>query len=344
MAEITKTGPVDLSSIFPRGSQAESLIALSRAAGGNPPRSVDIDGVTLRADRVAVAASSRFTTQIDTLRQSARNAAEAASVLDTADASLTKISAKLERLEELADIGARTAIQREDGSTYTPAELSARERAVLQEEFDDVRSEIDDIANNTAFNGTNLLKGDPDNSSNPMQMSFKTGGEAGDNVTVSIDRADTEGLSSDLASASLLTEAGADAAVIAVDEAKLAVQDVKAAVRGSRAQIANVSAAAGEVSAVIAKVRDEKASPEAAIDLSRLVADKAIEEGGVALADGTQQILQNLLLRDAAVSTPAGGAATGGDGVEQFGGKTTGAPSFSPAASSTKSDNSDGDG
>jgi flagellin len=344
MAEITKAGPVDLSSIFPRGSQAESLIALSRAAGGNPPRSVDIDGVSLRADRVAVAASARFTTQIDTLKQSARNAAEAASVLDTVDASLTKISAKLDRLEELADIGARTGIEREDGSTYTPAELSAKERAVLQEEFDDVRSEIDDIANNTSFKGTSLLKGDPDNSSDPLQMSFKTGGETGDNVTVSINRADTEGLSSDLASASLTSQSGAEAAVTEVADAKIALLDVKAAVRGSRAQIGNVSAAAGEVSAVIGRVRDDKASPEAAIDLSRLVADKAIEEGGVALEDGTQQILQNLLLRDAAVSTPAGGAAAGGDGVEQFGGKTTGAPSFAPAASSTEPGSSESDG
>ncbi len=190
MAEITKTGPVDLSSIFPSGSQAESLIALSQAAGGNPPRSVDIDGVSLRADLVAVAANARFTTQIDTLKQSARNGAEAASVLDTVDALLTKISGKLDRLEELADIGARTGIEPEDGSTYTPAERSAKERAVLQEEFDDVRSEIDDIAKKTSFNGTSLLKGDPDNSSDPLQMSFKTGCEIGDNVAVSINRAD----------------------------------------------------------------------------------------------------------------------------------------------------------
>ena len=68
-----------------------------------------------------------------------------------------------------------------------------------------------------------------------------------------------------------------------------------------------------------------KTSPETVIDLSRVVARQVTEEGGLNLSDGAQKLLQDVLLR-MSVATANGGPASGGDAVEDFGGKTAGAP------------------
>lgn len=273
------------------------------------------------------------------------NAAEAASVLDVADGALTDIGAKLSRLEALADIGARTQVEREDGSLYTPPELSARDRAILTSEFDDIKSDIDNLAAGASFNGQQLLAGDPDTPANPLELTFTLGVVPRSTITASLNAADTASLSSDLDSSTLTSQAGSETAVTAVDEAKVALADIQAAVRGARAQVSSVETAAGEVSAIVEKVREVKASPEAAIDVSRVLADKIVEEGGVRLADGAQQVLQMTLMRVSAVATPGGAPTTGSDAVESFGGKTAGAPALAPApapaAPSTASPESD---
>jgi len=70
------------------------------------------------------------------------------------------------------------------------------------------------------------------------------------------------------------------------------------------------------------------------------------EEGGVNLSDGAQKLLQDVLLR-MSVATSNGGPASGGDAVEEFGGKTAGAPAaadtadISFASSEGRSDSSD---
>lgn len=336
MAEISKTASLSLANIYPGASQADSLLALARESGGEPPRSVDLDGIRLRSDRVAVAGGASFTAQVNTLRQAAANAAEAATTLDVADAALSKIASRLARIEQLAETGARTTVERADGSEYTPRELSAGDRAILEAELDNLRSEIDGIAGGASFNGTALLGGDPASPGDPLELSFRVGDGPRSKVTASLNPADTESLSAELAGASLSTEAGSEAALEAVGAAQDALGDIRAAVRGARAQVATVEAAAGEVSAIVEKAREIKVSPQASIDLSRLVADQVTREAGVSLVEGAEQILQTALLRASAVSTPGGGAPQrGGDGIEEFGGKTAAAPALSALATAT---------
>ena len=343
VADIRKTELAALAAIQPRVQEAERISSLVREARGNPPRSVDFDGVGVRADRVAVAAAARYTSQIESLSAAAANAAEAASVLDVADEALVKIETKLSRMAELAEEGALTNIENDDGTITTRPELSAQDRAILDAEFSDLRSEIDEIAADTSFNGIDLLQGDSDTPTDPLELSFKLGGAAGgaSTVSVSLNAADSESLYEDLATASLSSESNSDAAVTAVEEAQVAVSDIRAAVRGARAQLDNVEAAAGEVSAVIERVRDVKVTPEEVVDLSRVVADRVTEEGGVHLIEGAQKILQDVMLRMSA-ATANGGPAAGGDGVEDFGGKTAGAPAAPSTGQTAESTVDDG--
>ena len=341
MAEIEKTSTAALSIVDRRRTDADSIVALAQQTGGNPSRTFDFDGVRIKSDRIAVAAGAQFGRQLAELRQVAANATAGAALLDVADAGLSQISTKLVRLGELAETAAQVRVERDDGSGVTPATLSQQERAVLNSEFDDLLDEIDEVASSTSFNGIGLLSGDPDAGGNPLELSFRSGGHGDNAVSVTLADASAAALSSALPTVDLLSEAAADAAVVAVAEAAGTVADSRAAIRGARAQLNSVETAAGEISAVVESVREMMTSPQTVIDLSRVVAQQVSEDGGINLTDGAQKLLQDVLLRMSA-ATANGGPASGSDTVDGFGGKAAGAPAAAAETAFAATAESDG--
>src|SRR6201995_3293671 len=97
-------------------------------------------------DAAGLAISTRFTAQINGLDQAARNANDGISLAQTADGALSSISDNLQRIRELAVQSAN-------------ATNSSSDRASLQQEVSQLQSEIDRVATQTQFNGTNLLDG-----------------------------------------------------------------------------------------------------------------------------------------------------------------------------------------
>lgn len=325
MAEIEEASSPVVTAVQQRTTEADGIVALAQLTGGNPAKSVDFNGVTIKSDRIAVAAGAQFATQLSELRQLAANATAGAALLDVADAGLSAIDENLERMDTLARAAALTAIERPDGSSSAPAELSAKDRAVLGSEFSGLRDDIDDIAAATTFNGGALLSGDSATPGAPKVIDFGASTASGGTVSVSLDAADSASLSSGLSTADFSSRSGGEAAVIAVAAAQASVDDIRAAVRGARAQIGSVEASAGEASAVVERVQAMKTAPEKVVDLSRVVASQVTEESGLRIQDGAQQLLQDVLLRMSA-ATANGGAAAGSDAVEEFGGKTAGTP------------------
>lgn len=138
-------------------------------------------------------------------------------------------------MDTLARAAALTAIERPDGSSSAPAELSAKDRAVLGSEFSGLRDDIDDIAAATTFGGAALLSGDSATPGAPKEIDFGAGTAAGGTVSVSLAAANSASLSSDLSTADLSSQSGGDAAATAVATAQASVDDIRAAVRGARA-------------------------------------------------------------------------------------------------------------
>lgn len=341
MAEIEKASSPVVTAVQRRTTEADGIVALAQQTGGNPAKSVDFGGVTVKSDRIAVAAGAQFATQLSELRQRAANASAGASLLDVADSGLSKIESKLARMETLAQTAALTPVTRPDGSSSAATELSTKDRALLNTEFSDLRDEIDTVAAATKFDGVDLLSGDSASSGAPKVFDFGASGAGGEVVSVSIDAADSTSLSSDLATTDLGSQAGGTAAIAAITTAQASVDDIRASVQGARAQLSSVEAAAGETSAVVERVREMKTSPEAVVDLSRVVASQVSEESGLRIQDGAQKLLQDVLLRMSA-ATANGGPAAGSDAVEEFGGKTSGAPAA--AGQAVETDDSRGDG
>lgn len=97
-------------------------------------------------DAAGLAIATRFTAQINGLNQAARNANDGISLSQTAEGALGETVNNLQRLRQLAVQSAN-------------ATNSAGDRASLQAEGAQLISEITRVANQTQFNGINLLDG-----------------------------------------------------------------------------------------------------------------------------------------------------------------------------------------
>jgi flagellin len=158
------------------------------------------------------------------------------------------------------------------GSSSAVAEISAKDRALLNSEFPSLRDVIDRVAAATTFDGVSLLWGDGSSPGSPKVIDFGSSDTAGEVITASINAADSASFSSDLLTVDLESQAGGSAAAPAVTSAQASVDGIRAAVRGARAQLNSVGAAAGETSAIVECVQEMKISPETVIELSRVVA------------------------------------------------------------------------
>jgi flagellin len=116
-------------------------------------------------DAAGLAISDRMTAQINGLNQAAQNANDGISLAQTADGALSSVSDNLQRIRELAVQSAN-------------ATNSASDRASIQLEVSQLQAEIDRVATQTQFNGTNLLDG------SFTAKAFQVGANAGQTITV----------------------------------------------------------------------------------------------------------------------------------------------------------------
>ena len=97
-------------------------------------------------DAASLAVGTKLKADVTALKQAAVNASHATSVLQVADGGMARISDILQRMKALA-------VQASSGS------LSDSERAFLDQEYQQLLTQIDDIATQTRFNGQALLNG-----------------------------------------------------------------------------------------------------------------------------------------------------------------------------------------
>jgi flagellin len=139
-------------------SQNSLNTALSRLSSGLRINSA-------KDDAAGLAISERMTSQIRGLNQAARNANDGISLAQTAEGALAEIGNNLQRLRELS-------IQ------STNATNSAADRAAMQKEVDQIKAEIDRVAQTTSFNGAKLLDG------NFLVQDFQVGANAGETISI----------------------------------------------------------------------------------------------------------------------------------------------------------------
>ena len=123
-------------------------------------------------DTAGLAIANRMTSQVRGLNQAVRNASDGISLAQTAEGAMQESNNILQRIRELAVQSAN-------------ATNSGADRAALDAEVQQLKAELDRIADTTTFNGRNLLDG------SFTEQSFHIGSEANETLAFTIGGART---------------------------------------------------------------------------------------------------------------------------------------------------------
>ena len=126
-------------------------------------------------DAAGLSITTRFTAQIRGLNQAVRNSNDGISLAQTAEGALNETTNILQRMRELSVQAANDTNNDSD-------------RASLQAEVDQLKSELNRIAETTNFNGNKILSGDF------LAQDLQVGANVGETLSVSINAAGTKDL------------------------------------------------------------------------------------------------------------------------------------------------------
>src|ERR1700756_1276759 len=142
------------------GSQSALSQAITRLSSGKRINSAADDAAGL-------AISTRMQTQINGLNQGVSNANDGVSMIQTASSALSSLTSSLQRIRQLA-------VQASTGS------LSSSDQAALQKEVAAQISEVNRIASQTTYNGTNILDG------SAGSLTFQVGANVGQTISLNL--------------------------------------------------------------------------------------------------------------------------------------------------------------
>ncbi len=168
-------------------------------------------------DAAGLSIRENMTSQIRGLNAAVRNANDAISMLQTADGALNEVSDMLQRMRELGTLA--------QNDTYSTAQ-----RVALNDEFSALQSEIERVAENTQWNGMNLLDGTGGSWGGGSAFTFQIGANANQTITVAVPGMGTATLG--ISAVSIGTVADAQDAVTALDDA-ISVLNTRRSVIGS---------------------------------------------------------------------------------------------------------------
>jgi flagellin len=156
-------------------SQMANQTAMQRLSSGTRINSA-------KDDAAGLAISDRMTSQIKGLNQATRNANDGISLAQTAEGALGEITNNLQRLRELS-------VQSANATNTTS------DRASIQQEANQLLSEINRVAGQTQFNGQNLLDG------TFKAKDFQIGANSGQQISITMNASSAKDLGTGDASA-----------------------------------------------------------------------------------------------------------------------------------------------
>ena len=246
-------------------------------------------------DAAGLAISSRMTSQIRGLEVGIRNANDAISMISTADGALVEVTNMLQRMRELA-------LQASNGTT------TSADRNYLSSEYTNLLSEIERIAQNTQWNGADILDGNANGTSGTV--SYQVGANGGQTVSVNFGNltsavhANTgSGMMETVHSAADDLVAGTTAS--AITKGTSAVNAIDSAITAVNSQRATFGAAVNQLTYAVDNLANVKVNSEAARsrvldtdyarETSELARTQIIQQAGTAMLAQANQLPQTVL-------------------------------------------------
>ena len=227
-----------------------------------------------------LAISTRLTSQIRGLDTAIRNANDAMSMVNTAEGALDEITAMMQRMRELA-------VQSGTGTT------AAADRTYLNSEYVALRNEIDRIADNTQWNGRNILDGSAGASVGKSTVAFQVGVNEKQTISTSFGNVNnTTGHMSALASTRLSAATIASAVTVASN----AITRLDNTIADVSAQRATFGAVSNRLTHAIDNLTNVKTNSEAArsriLDTDYSVATSEMARAQIIQQAGTAMLAQ----------------------------------------------------
>ncbi len=220
--------------------------------------------ITRAADDAAgLAISEEFRAEIRSLQQAQRNGNDGISMLQIAEGALNETSGILIRMRELA-------IQSANGT------LGSSERSTVDNEFTDLKAEIDRIANATEFNGKHPIL-------STVSTVFQIGARATSNDRITVSGVTATQAALGISATNVLSQNGASAALGTIDSAVTQVAQLRATFGTvqNRLESAIRSLAVGieNISSAESRIRDVDFANETAV----VTRNQVLQQAGISI-------------------------------------------------------------
>ncbi|XOV79334.1 MAG: flagellin [Aestuariibacter sp.] len=229
-------------------------------------------------DAAGLQITDRFTSQIQGLNQSVRNANDAISLVQTTEGALAESITSLQRIRQLS-------IQAQNGIN------SSADKTALQQEVTALISELSRIATDTQFAGVNVLDG-------TFSAAFQVGANAGQQISVNLSSTNGSSFGASglgVSTVDITTEAGASAALTAIDTAisTIGAQRASLGALQNRFQstIRNISNVAENLSAAKSRIKDT----DFAVETAELTRNQIIQQASTTILAQANQRPQSAL-------------------------------------------------
>jgi len=230
-------------------------------------------------DAAGLAVRELIRSDIAVLRQGARNAQDAISMVQTAESALQVVDNLLVRMKELAEQAAT--------ESYSPTQ-----RSMMNAEFKEMANEMDRIASSTNFNGTTLLN----SASGTLTIHVGTGNTANDKITVKLVDSSVTGLAIDTLNISSV--ASAAAALTALDSAISAKDSARAAFGSKINRLESTISILNVQAETLAAAESRISDVDVAKEMSALTRNQVMAQAGIAMlaqANSMPQLALRLL-------------------------------------------------
>ncbi len=256
-----------------------NLNQTQRALGGSYQRISSGLRIAKAADDAAgLAVAESLNAQSASGRVAMRNTNDGISVIQTAEGAMDSVGDIISRMRELA-------VQ---SSSET---LADDERAYIQDEFEQLSSEIDRIASSTNFNGNSLTDG----TTTALDVQVGVMNTANDRITITLNDLTASTLGVDTAAVDLSSAAGAQAAIDTFDTALDSVSSYRSELGAAQnrldSALENMETYVENLEGAESQIRDA----DFAFETAELAKNQILQQAGVSVLAQAKAMNQGVL-------------------------------------------------
>jgi flagellin len=241
-------------------TNVEMQKSLNRLSSGNRISSAADDSAGL-------AISESLTSQIRSLKQAERNANDGISFVQVAEGGLSEIGNMLVRLRELSIQAASDTI-------------GDRERGFIDKEYQSLKKGIDQIANTTQFNGSQLLNG---SASHDLDIQVGIQNREDDRIKFAVNESDVRADKLGISGISSISIGDARSALDKLDEAIGKVSGVRAGLGAMQNKLQSATNTTSTARVNLAEARSRIADTDIAEEAANMAQKQILQQAGVSI-------------------------------------------------------------